>query len=94
MKKKKYFTDEYSNEEAQIKRASDIPRMDLREEIANEIEAKKKAESDREMDNYMKRLKFKKDMRRYNRVMGNEADYMPEDLEEYRKQALKRISGK
>ena len=46
------------------------------------------------MSNYLKNLKFKKDMRRYNRAMDNEPDYMPEDLEEYKRQALKRLAGK
>ena len=41
-KQKKYFTDEFSDKEAQVRRESDISRQNLRKDISNEIEAKKK----------------------------------------------------
>lgn len=93
-KKKKYFTDEFSNEEAQIIRQSDIPRRNLRKDITNEIEERKKREEKEDTERYLQRLRFKKDRRTFNRLMDQDEDYVPEDMKAYRKEALKKLARK
>lgn len=67
---------------------------ELRDEIKSEIDAKHSAMDSRKYKLQDMSSRERAKMRAMNRVMGNEPNYIPENADEYRKEAMRRLAKK